>query len=364
MNIPEKMSLAAGLRAELADILRRYSETDTRDMEAFMTAAFQDAGVYASPEEAAAVAVEISTTIDAIHDGHREIQGYKQRGLSSAIWLRDKLDKGTAHLPQEERDAVVSSVKGALASSNSELVKLLTEDGEGAALVAKLTSPSFQDLNKTAVANNLKDEIQANTLLGAVVLEAVPVEPEEAGAGLGVVRRFFESDLGDEGEKNFKKVVAAGIEIAKKKGKLPDILTKASPAQVALLADQAATTAKVAYKVGTGKMKIEEGTDYLIDTAVSRVGVLVSQVCAKAGAAIGAKVGAAVGLYLAGPAGMAVGANIGRVVGYMAGEAVGDAINTGVKKIAPMAKKAVRTLCGEIKSFASSACRAISNLFS
>jgi len=144
----------------IAEVLEKYSNIqDKSNIDNFLTKVLTDSKAYKDENEISQTVKDISQTIDSISNGYQEIQEYKSKGLSSAIWLRDNLDKAVSHLAQDEKDSVISSVKTAMSNSNNEMLKALTGESSVAEIVPALVTNSFSDLNKTAIANNFKEEI-------------------------------------------------------------------------------------------------------------------------------------------------------------------------------------------------------------
>lgn len=339
----------------IAEMLEKYSNIqDKNNIDDFLTSVLTDSKAYKDESEISQTVKDISQTIDSISNGYQEIQEYKSKGLSSAIWLRDNLDKAVSHLAQTEKDSVISSVKTAMSNSNNQMLKALTGESSVTEIIPALVTNSFSDLNKTAIANNFKEEIKANTLFGAISFEGIVPTFDGEHQEVKAAKEYFENKLDCKSDDSFKKVVAAGVEIAKKKDMLPVYVAKMSTDQITSIVDNGVTTAKVAYKVASGDFEVTDATDYLIDRAASRVGTVIKKTCEKVGANVGAVAGATIGA-LFGPGGAAVGAVVGRVVGFVAGKVVGAVIVEGVKKVANFAKEVVRSCWEGAKSLASSA---------
>ena len=339
----------------LSDILEKYSasKNNTSTTE-FITEALRESKEFNNDSDITETVAVISKTIDSISQGYREIQDYKKQGLSSAIWLRDNLEKSVSSLSQIDQDSVISSVKSAMSGSNSDLLKTLTNQDTAFDIVPKLITTNFADINRTAIANNLKEEIKASTLLGVINFDGNGLQIDSTHKEIQAAKKYFAQILDCDGDNDFKKVVTAGVEIAKRKHVLPELLANKTTAQIAEFVDNGVTTAKIAHKVATGDFQVGDATDYLIDRTVSRVGTVVKRTCENVGSNMGAAAGAAVGALL-GPAGAAIGATIGRAVGYIAGKFVGETIVQGVKKIAHVAKELVRDCFNAVKNVVSSA---------
>lgn len=340
----------------ISEVLEKYSTTE-KSIDGFLYQVLTDSNVYSTVDEINQTVVKISATIDAISQAYQDIQAYKSKGLSVNIWLRDNLNKAIAHLPQAEQDTIIDAAKLAMNSGNIALFKQLSNGETDVNLIADLVSNSFVDLNKTAIGNNLKEEIKLNTLLNAIALESISGDNNQE---YKAAQAYFAAPLDSKEDSDFKKVVAAAVEIAKKKKLLIDELNEASTEQIAATVDKGVTAAKVAYKIAEGEISAIDALDYLIDKAAARVMVVVDSTCKRVGANVGAVVGAAIG-ELFSPAGAALGAKVGRVVGAAAGKKVAEFVSKGVEKVASAAKTLVRSVCETaerawegVKSFGSS----------
>ncbi len=324
--------------------LEKYSEHQISidvSIDDFLYQILKDSNVYATEDEIKQTVLQISTTIDAISLAYRDIQTYKEKGLSLNIWLRDNLNKTIQTLPQAEQDSIIETVKLAMNTGNVELFKQLSNGETNINVIANLASHSFTDINKTSIANNLKEELKLNTLLSAIALENISVDNHHQSA---VVQRYFDSPLDTKTDRDVKKVVAAAVEIAKKKNLLSDELKDGSTTQIAATIDAGLTTAKVAYKVGQNKLEPIEALDYLIDKTAARVIAVVDTTCKTVAGNVGASIGAAIGGVFS-PAGAVLGAKVGRVIGVAGGHQVAQIINGGVRLVASTAKTVVRGVC-------------------
>lgn len=325
--------------------LEKYSG-NSQPIDSFIAQVLRESDAYSSEAEINQTVVKISATIEAISQAYQDIQSYKAKGLPVNIWLRDNLNKAIQHLPQAEQDAVIEAAKSAMKSGNVEIFKQLTNAQGDINLVADLVSNQFSDLNKTACANNLKEEIKLNVLLNAIALENVSNDESQFSKA---AQSYFSAPLDNQTDNDFKKVVAAAVEIAKKKNLLSDELANASTEQITTTVDTGITSAKVAYKVAQNELHPADALDYLIDKAAARVMTTVDTVCRQGGAALGARVGAAIG-GLINPMFAAMGATLGGKIGAMAGEKVADFVNTGVSKIASAAKSVAKSVYQGVSS--------------
>lgn len=226
-------------------------------------------------------------------------------------------------------------------SGNVELFKQLSNGETDINVIAELASSSFTDLNKDAIATNLKEELKLNTLLSAIALETVSTDSQQEST---IAQAYFDAPLDAETDNDIKKVVAAAVEIAKKKNLLVEELNEASTIEITATVDAGLTSAKVAYKVEQKELEPIDALDYLIDKAAARVIAVVDVTCKTVGGNIGAKVGAVLG-GLFNPAAAVLGAKVGRIIGAAAGKKVAEIVNAGVSIVASAAKTAVRTVC-------------------
>jgi hypothetical protein len=320
--------------------LEKYADNQ-QPIDDFLYQLLTDSNAYTSEADIKQTVVQISATIDAISLAYSEIQRYKSKGLSLNIWLRDNLNKAIQDLPQTEQDSIIEAAKTAMNNGNVELFKQLSNGETDINVIAELASSSFTDLNKTAIATNLKEELKLNTLLSAIALETVSTDNQQEST---IAQAYFDAPLDAETDNDVKKVVAAAVEIAKKKKLLAEELNQASTIETTATVDAGMTFAKVAYKVEQKQLEPIDALDYLIDKAAARVIAVVDTTCKTVGGNIGAKVGAALG-GLFNPAAAVLGAKIGRVIGAVAGKKVAEIVNTGVSIVASAAKSVVRTVC-------------------
>jgi hypothetical protein len=335
----------------ITDALQKYSNTQL-PIDEFLHQLLNDAQVYLSTTEIEATISIISNTLEAISAAYQDIQRYKSRGLSLNIWLRDNLNKTIQDLPQAEQDSIIEAVKSAMNNSNVELFKRLNNGETNINVIADLVSSSFTDLNKTAIANNLKEELQLNTLLTVIALENISTDSQQEYTA---AQAYFDTPLDTETDNDIKKVVAAAVEIAKKKNLLSDELTKASTIQITATVDAGITATKIAYKVAQNELEPITAIDYLMDKAAAGVMAVIDVTCQVVGENVGAVVGDAFG-GLVSPELATIGAEIGREIGTMAGKTVADFVNTGVAIVATAAKSAVRTVCKVAQSAYNTVC--------
>jgi hypothetical protein len=159
-NVKEQLSNNETI---LADILLKFSSRDKSVPVAdFIREQLVASGDFIESEARQTVAA-INRTIDSNSRNMREIQEYKKKGLSSAMWLRDLIDKVTSN--KETRKELIESLKNAFNKNNLEMASQMTGE-KVEKIVRPLEATDFDDpVNKNAIANNLKDEIEINTHL-------------------------------------------------------------------------------------------------------------------------------------------------------------------------------------------------------
>lgn len=100
--------------------------------------------------------------------------------------------------------------------------------------------------------------------------ESLPAVVNEKGSSL--LESALKTPFNSLQELNAKKVMAAALVIAKRKGVLPSgIPADADAIDIASLADDAVSRMKVAYQTSIGNIDVYEGADALIDQATARV---------------------------------------------------------------------------------------------
>lgn len=303
-----------------------------------------------SEEESRKVVKDVSSTIELIQDNYEDLQKAKAAGKTRAEWFKDKLDETIEQYKPENPDDFVSGIKNGLATANKELGAELF--GKEINLSEPLKSTKFEDLNKTAVVNNLQEEIKNNTLLGALVFEDGGVKIDENHKEIKAVKDYFETKLDSPTDKTFKKAVSTATVIAQKNDLLPGTFKDKTPAEIAMVVDRGVTAAKLAYKLGKGEMAPIDVVEYTIDRNTAALNSAIVTTCTKVGGAVGEKVGAFIGSVF-GPAGTVVGGAIGKVVGKVAGYLVGKFITEGMKKAANAVKSFASKAWEVVKSAAS-----------
>lgn len=125
---------------------------------------------------------------------------------------------------------------------------------------------------------NLKNSLTEYVTLESTVLDGTSVEGEDKATPMGCMQDFLDASLVGDKDTAMKKLFAAGIVMANDAGKLPFELPDNSPAGIASMVDDSLTRVKVAYKVATGEIPLEEAADTLIDAAAARVTAIADNV--------------------------------------------------------------------------------------
>jgi hypothetical protein len=184
-----------------------------------------------------------------------------------------------------------------------------------------------------------------------IPLSAYPTPP------ILIMKEYFSGELDSVTDDDIKKVIAAAAIIKQKLSGQDNF----SSEEMAHIADAGVSAAKVAYKVGTGKLDPTSAADYLVEKTTARIVTIVDKscevLCEKAGQQIGKTLGS-----IFGPQGALLGAAIGGKVGKYAGKAVEEYIVPGIKKVASCAKKILHTACEGVKSVASTVWTGVKNV--
>lgn len=141
-----------------------------------------------------------------------------------------------------------------------------------------------------------------------------------------------------------KAATSGAIKYCAEKG-IIHMIPKGTPAgTIANIAHVVVENTKVAFKVASGELTVEEGIDEMGQVTVSTVaGIAV--------AAKGAYIGGQIGMVFGAP-GAAVGAFLGGAIGHMVGSKVGQKIMNGARKIKEKAKECVSRLVDGVRDFA------------
>lgn len=357
----------------LTALLEQYNEHTDSDLTAFLREQMWASQAYADDKEVDTALRDILSTIDSISQGFQEIQDYRRKGRSVAVWMRDKLEEITAAMSGEDKKAVILAAKKGLATGNQELAGDLTSGEISGPLLPDLPAEDFSGLHRTAIAENLRQELEANVVLETMGLN-LPAGGKPFSPGpivsvpkIPVVVRYFEDALNTESDDRLKKVVSAGAEIARKMGLLPEEMNARSSEEIAVTVDRGMSQIKLAYQAGMGRIQPETVINQMVDRTAAEAKTMISIACVKAGAKIGEKAGEAIGSTLGrifGPQGAAAGKAVGSWVGRLAGEKAGEVIGKGVEKVAIAAKKVGAALCDAVRDGCNTVKEGIKNALS
>ena len=126
--------------------------------------------------------------------------------------------------------------------------------------------------------DKLKNSLTDYVTLESTVLDGTSVEGEDKATPMGCMQEFLDASLVGDKDTAMKKLFAAGITLANDAGVLPFDLPDSSPEGIASVVDDSLTRVKVAYKVATGEIPLEEAADTLIDAAAARVTAIADNV--------------------------------------------------------------------------------------
>lgn len=316
----------------------------------FLAQEMRSSGAYDNEQDILDSADRISDTIDDLDAIYKEIKESGRSGISRERKLRDILAEAISPLPTGHGGIVLEALATGLNHANRENTRLLGV-GERAGISVPADDHDLNDRNEQAVVQRLHRSLQENTLLGIVASDCMTPLSTITTTPCKSVLDFLESPADDEAELSFKKAVGSALDIARRSGKIP-LISDITTEELALLADQGATTAKFGYKVATGACNELDAIESLLDHSAARVGALLKFSLAEGGAKLGRQLGVMVATYFSPPA-IAVAAAVGTVIGRCAGRFAGDMLSKGVMKIAQVAKKVVKSGYESIKNVAS-----------
>lgn len=138
-----------------------------------------------------------------------------------------------------------------------------------------------------------------------------------------------------------KAATAGALKVGVEKGIIKVIPKGTSAGIIANIAYVGIEDAKVACKIATGELTVQEGIEQIEQTTVCTVAGLVS---AAKGTAIGAKIG-----MVFGPVGTAIGGFAGGTVGYIAGSEVAKNLDKGSQKLREKSKTIVKNTYNYIR---------------
>jgi len=311
-------------------------------------------------DEAKVTVEKISSVIDLVNNNFTSLQQSKVQGKSRTTWLTERLEETINKYKIENKEEFISEIKGSLQLANQKIGENVFDSYLGD--LSPLLSNKFEDINKIAIVKNLQEEIQTNTLLGAVIVEGGIVVLGDNVTEIKAVKEYFEAELDSSKDALFKKAVATLTLLAQKRNLIHSHNSDYTPEELAMIVDKGVTEAKVAYKLAKGELSPIDAIEYTVDRKVVILNSAITTTCSRVGGKIGTKLGAAIGSVF-GPSGTLIGGRVGDVVGKKAGYLVGKYIGEGVKKVATVAKKIAKNAWNSIKSTVSNVTSTVKSWF-
>ena len=305
-----------------------------------------------SVDEAKLSVEKISSVIDLINNNFFSLQQSKLQGKSRTTWLTERLEETINKYEIMNKEEFVSEIKGSLQLANQKIGENVFDSYIGD--LSQVLSNKFEDINKIAIVKNLQEEIQTNTLLGAVIVESGIAVLSDNFTEIKAVKEYFEAELDSSKDILFKKAIVTLTLLAQKQNLIHLHDSDDTPEELAMIVDKGVTEAKVAYKLGKGELSPIDAIEYTVDRNVVILNSAITTTCSRVGGKIGTKLGAAIGSVF-GPSGTLIGGRIGDVVGKKAGYLVGKYVGEGVKKVATVAKSLATKAWDSVKSTASNA---------
>lgn len=196
---------------------------------------------------------------------------------------------------------------------------------------------------------NLKNSLTEYVTLESTVLDGTSVEGEDKATPMGCMQEFLDASLVGDKDTAMKKLFAAGIVMANDAGKLPFELPDNSPAGIASMVDDSLTRVKVAYKVATGEIPLEEAADTLIDAVAARVTAIADNVIDTVAANTDLICDAISVAFPPAAEVIQVAKPIIKHVVTRVAPKVKEAIHTGINKVSQMAKEAARPIIAKAR---------------
>ena len=304
---------------------------------------------------------DIADTIEIVDKNYKDLKKAKEDGKTRTQWLQGKIDFFVKDLSNQTKNQFVQEIKSNLDSSNNNM--LIEVFDETVDLSKKLPNSKYEDLNKKVIIDDFNRQLKDNTLLGAIINEDGQFEINTKHKEIKAVKEYFKAKLDSDYDKKFKTAVSVATEIAKNRDLLPPSLKDKTAEEITMIVDKGVTSAKVAYKLATGELNSIDAIEYTIDRNTAILNSAIVMTTTKYGGIIGGKVGGFIGTIF-GPAGTIAGTAIGTVIGKFAGSKVGEFINTGVKKVASIAKSVANSVVSGVKSLVSSVASGVSSFCS
>ena len=312
-------------------------------------------------EKSKQIVDDIINTIELVDKNYKDLKKAKEDGKTRTQWLQGKVDIAVKDLANEAKNKFVGEIKKNLDESNNKM--LIEVFDEKVDLAKKLPNSKYENLNKKVIIDDFNRQLKDNTILGAIINEDGKFEIDEKHKEIKAVKEYFEAKLDSDYDKQFKTAVSVATDIAKNKDLLPPFLKDKTPEEISIIVDKGVTSAKVAYKLATGKLNAMDAVEYTIDRNTAILNSAIVTATTKYGGLVGGRIGGFIG-GIFGPIGTVAGTAIGTIVGKFAGEKVGGLINTGVKKVANVAKSVASSVVSGVKSAVKSVVRGVSSFCS
>lgn len=190
--------------------------------------------------------------------------------------------------------------------------------------------------------DKLKNSLSEYVTLESTFLDGDAVVGKDESTSHNCMQDFLDAPLVGDKDTAMKKLFAAGLNLVKSSGTLPDDLKNSSPEIIASFVDDGLTRIKVAYKTVKGEISTEEGIDQLIDHAAARTMAVADAVIKIVEANVDLICDALSMVYP--PAAMAI-QLLKPIIKYLVTKVspkVKEAIHAGVVKVSQLAKEAAR----------------------
>ncbi len=326
----------------LTEMLSAYDkQRDDKDVKQFCVEYAQQLNTYDDDNAALMAVTQACDTIDRIDEEYRSLREAGKRGTSRADWLRRVLEEHVHGKQGETRNQAMTEIQQSVADAAANLFRAVTKRDIPIATPQQeysLDNPVVAQMTANNLADNAQDIAELSSIL---IADQFPQNGEHHVPGIGIVKEFFDRELGSPQDRDLKKVVANAAINAKKMGVLrtPE---KMGTKETAAAIDLGLETIKAAYKTAKGEHSFLDALEHVYDRAIAVTSSIIQHHASSIGGAIGMSVGATIGTLFS-AAGALIGGQIGAMIGIMAGETIGDALAVGVKHLAEQAKSFVKT---------------------
>ena len=319
----------------IGEILREYDRLeDKENIDEFLKKQLKSCDPNAEDVEIEETFHDISSIIDALDTDFQDFQNSKKNGISSANWLKRRLEDATKNFTAKKQSRFIKAIQEAFVRSNQNYLDLITDEGQPK-FAEPLKSYDFEDESeKKRITRKLHEDAKKSSLLQYLPDESEEVEIASTEESPASLKNFFTSPLGAPQERNIKKVIAAGV-YASQKRDLKEGEEEKSPQEIGIAVDLGVTGAKTAYKAATGEIKPSKALDYMADKTLSAFATMAKNLAERSGEVLGENVGQFVAKRFS--LNIKACRNVGRQVGRLAGEKIGNAMEVGIKKVGKLA---------------------------